>query len=183
MIVSAPSGAGKTSIVHYLLDAGLGLEFSISACSRQKREHETDGKDYYFMSDGLFRKKIAKDEFVEWQEVYPGQYYGTLNSEIKRIWDNKHHVLFDVDVKGGVNLKKIFPEGSLAIFIMPPSVQELERRLRSRGTESEEGILKRIRKAQEELAYADQFDKIIVNDVLEEAVLQAVDVVKKFLRG
>ncbi len=183
VIVSAPSGAGKTSIVRYLLDAALGLEFSISACSRHKREHETDGKDYYFMSAGSFRKKIEKDEFVEWQEVYPDQYYGTLKSEVKRIWDNGHHVLFDVDAKGGVNLKKIFPDRSLAIFIMPPSIHELERRLRSRGTESEESIQKRIGKAKEELDYADQFDCVIVNDILQKAVRETGEIVNEFLRG
>jgi guanylate kinase len=182
IIVSAPSGAGKTTIVKHLLKVIPRLEFSVSACSRSKREEETDGKDYYFMSADDFRKKIAGDEFVEWQEVYPGSYYGTLKSEMDRIWSTGKAPIFDVDVVGAVNLKKYFGTRGLGIFIHPPSIEELEHRLRKRGTESEETLRKRVDKAAYELTFATQFDKIIVNDNLEVKCREIVDLVRSFLQ-
>ncbi len=181
IIVSAPSGAGKTSIVRELMQAGLGLEFSVSAASRPPRPGEINGKDYFFISAETFREKIENGELLEWQEVYKDQYYGTLNSEVERIWNAGHHVLFDVDVQGGMNLKKMFPEISLSLFIKPPSPEELEKRLRLRSTESDESLRKRLDKAGSELTYAGEFDRIIVNDILDEAVKQAIEAVKKFL--
>jgi len=181
IIVSAPSGAGKTTIVHSLLQAGLGLEFSISACSRPMRENEEDGRDYYFLSVGEFRQKIEKGEFIEWEEVYKDQYYGTLKSEAERIWDKGRHIIFDVDVVGGINLKKIFGEQALSLFIMPPSIDELERRLRKRSTEDEEGLAKRLGKAKLEIDQALHFDWIIINDVLEQAVNASVKLCREFL--
>ena len=181
VIVSAPSGAGKTTIVHELLKAGLGLEFSISACSRPRREHEKDGKDYYFMTREEFLDRINKDEFVEWQEVYKDHYYGTLRSEVNRLWEKGSHIIFDVDVIGGINLKKIFGIQALAIFIMPPGMDILEARLRKRSTEDEAGLGERLRKARKEMAYADKFDRIILNDDLFKAVSEAITVTQKFL--
>jgi guanylate kinase len=181
IIFSAPSGAGKTTIVRYLLGCNLNLEFSISACSRGKRGEECHGKDYYFLSLEDFKQKIVNGEFLEWEEVYQDNYYGTLHSEIKRIWNNNHHVIFDVDVKGGLNLKKHFGKNALAIFVMPPGIDKLEERLRSRKTENEESIKRRLGTAREELKYASQFDFILVNDDLERACIEALDRVKKFL--
>jgi guanylate kinase len=169
IIVSAPSGAGKTTIVKMLLENIPQLAFSVSACSRAKREGETHGKDYYFISADDFRRKIERGEFVEWQEVYPGSYYGTLKSELERIWADKKIPIFDVDVLGGQNLKKYFGDDALAIFISPPSLKILEERLRNRGTETEESIRKRIGKAEYEMTFASNFDKVIVNDDLENA--------------
>ncbi len=182
IIVSAPSGAGKTSIVKQLMQAGLGLEFSVSATSRLPRAGECDGTDYYFISADIFREKINNNELLEWQEVYKDQYYGTLKSEVERIWNKGHHVLFDVDVQGGMNLKSMFPEISLSFFIMPPSIRELEKRLRLRSTETEESLKKRLDKANEEIAFAGRFDKIIINDKLDEAVRQTIDAVSQFLK-
>jgi len=181
IIVSAPSGAGKTSIVRQLMRAGLGLEFSVSAASRAPRQGEQNGKDYFFLSTREFRRKINNNELLEWQEVYKGQYYGTLKSEVDRIWKAGHHVLFDVDVQGGMNLKKMFPDIALSLFIMPPSLEELEKRLRLRSTEDEESLQKRLAKAGEEMSFASQFDRIIINDKLDEAVQEAIRVVKKYL--
>jgi guanylate kinase len=181
IIVSAPSGAGKTSVVKRLMEAGLGLEFSVSAASRQPRSGENDGKDYYFITAEDFRQKINKGELLEWQEVYKDQYYGTLKSEVERIWNHGNHVLFDVDVQGGMNLKKMYPDISLSIFIMPPSLKELEQRLRLRSTESEESLKKRLDKAGLEISFANEFDRIIVNDILEDAVEQTIRAVKEFL--
>jgi guanylate kinase len=181
VIVSAPSGAGKTTIVRRLMDAGLGLEFSVSAASRAPRANETDGKDYFFMSADEFRTKIRNGELLEWQQVYPDQYYGTLKSEVDRIWKSNRHVLFDVDVQGGMNLKKLFPEISLALFIMPPSLEVLERRLRLRGTESPESLHTRLTKAGSEIAFAGQFDRVIINDDLERAVAETIAGVRQFL--
>jgi guanylate kinase len=181
IIVSAPSGAGKTSIVKQLMQAGIGLEFSVSATSRKPRPGETDGVDYYFITADEFRKKIHDNELTEWQEVYNDQYYGTLKSEIERIWSKGRHVLFDVDVQGGMNLKKMYPDVSLSIFIMPPSLAELEKRLRGRSTESEESLQKRLQKAGQEISFAGNFDKVIVNDILEEAVQQTIVAVTNFL--
>jgi guanylate kinase len=181
VIISAPSGAGKSTIVKHLLDSGIHLEFSISATTRQPRGKETNGREYYFLSVEEFRKKVADEGFIEWEEVYGNQLYGTLKSEIKRIWDNGNHVLFDVDVKGGINLKKIFRNDSISIFIMPPSVKELERRLLLRGTDDPNKIRLRLAKAEEEIKLADHFDKIVINDNLGKAENEVYDLVKNFI--
>lgn len=181
IIVSAPSGAGKTTIVRHLLKVIPQLEFSISACSRPKRDEETDGKDYYFISADDFREKITRDEFVEWQEVYAGSYYGTLKSEMDRIWLLDKTPIFDVDVVGAVNLKKYFGAQGLGIFIHPPSIEELVNRLKKRGTESDETLHRRIDKAANELTFAHHFDKIIVNDILEVKCREIVGLVEGFL--
>ena len=181
IIVSAPSGAGKTSIVKHLLSAIPRLEFSISACSRPKRENETDGKDYYFITAEDFRKKIDAAEFVEWQEVYPGSYYGTLKSELDRIWQEGKIPLFDLDVVGGINLKNYFGSAALAIFISPPSLRELENRLRNRNTESEESLGKRLGKMEYELGFAGKFDVSVTNDDLDNASDEATRKVNGFL--
>lgn len=170
IIISAPSGAGKTTIVKEILKKDLPLAFSISACSRDKRENEVDGKDYYFIEKEAFEEKIAKKEFLEWEEVYQGSYYGTLKSELNRIWNENKHVLFDVDVVGGLNIKKQFPKNSLAIFIQPPSIQELHNRLLNRGTETEKTLAKRIQKAEKELEFGRNFDVVVVNEKLETAI-------------
>lgn len=181
IIVSAPSGAGKTTIVHQLLQHNLNLEFSISACSRAQRPNEVHGKDYYFLGVDGFQEKIKNNELFEWEEVYTNQYYGTLNSELQRIWNNNKHIIFDVDVVGGLNLKSKFNKNALAIFIMPPTVEELEKRLRNRSTETEEKIQTRLNKAQQELARANEFDVVIVNDELEVAVQETIAAVQAFL--
>lgn len=182
LIFSAPSGSGKTTIVRSLLKKMNKLEFSISACSRGKRECEVHGHDYYFLSPDEFKAKIDGNEFVEWEEVYPGSYYGTLKSELERIWAKGNHVVFDVDVKGGVNLKKQFGNRALSVFIMPPSINELQQRLEKRNTETPESLTKRIGRATEEMTYAKQFDKIIVNDKLNEAITEAKRVVEEFIK-
>jgi len=181
VIISAPSGAGKTTIVRHLLSEFPGLEFSISACSRTKRGKEAEGKDYYFITTDQFRDKISRDEFIEWQEVYPGSYYGTLKSEMDRIWSEGKTPIFDVDVSGGINLKKYFGDTALAIFIQPPSLQELENRLRHRGTENEENIQTRLNKVEKELAFSGKFDRIIVNDEFPSASSKATELVTEFL--
>jgi guanylate kinase len=181
IIVSAPSGAGKTTIVKNLLSVFPELEFSISACSRVKRESEVNGKDYYFITADQFRTKISNDEFIEWQEVYPGSYYGTLRSEIDRIWSQGKTPIFDVDVLGAINLKMYFGEAAIAIFIQPPSLQELENRLRHRGTESEENLQTRLKKGEKEMTFADKFDYIVVNDEISTASTKATNLIKTFL--
>ncbi len=174
IIFSAPSGSGKTTIVKQLLANNPNLGFSISACTRDKRgRSEQDGQDYYFLTPDEFRKKIDEDAFVEWEEVYPGAYYGTLKSEIERIWASGKHVIFDVDVKGGLALKNYYKERALAIFVKVPSLEILEDRLRIRCTESEESLSKRIFKMKFEWAFQDKFDVVLVNDQLEEAVMEA----------
>ena len=182
IILCAPSGAGKTSITKYLLEQDLGLEFSISACNREKRENEIDGVDYYFLNTEDFKRRIENEEFVEWEEVYKDNFYGTLKTEINRIWNRGKNVIFDVDVEGGLSLTKHFGEKALAIFIKPPSVEALEERLRSRGTEDEEKIQKRLNKAEKELGYAKWFDTIIVNEDLKTAQEEVLTIVKSFLR-
>jgi len=181
IIFSAPSGAGKTTLVHYLLRNMDNLEFSVSAASRELRGREVDGKDYHFLSVPEFKSKIDADEFVEWEEVYKDNYYGTLKSEIIRSWDNGKVVVFDVDAEGGINLKKIFGENALSIFIKPPSLFVLEQRLRNRRTETEESIQKRLEKANGELSKSDQFDYVLLNDNLEIACAEAKGKVEEFI--
>lgn len=181
VIFSAPSGAGKTTIVHNLLNQDLGLEFSVSACSRDPRGNEEDGKDYYFLGLEEFKKRIGRDEFVEWEEVYTNNFYGTLKSEMERIWKAGKTVIFDVDVIGGLNLKKKFQDDAFAIFVKPPSYAELEKRLRGRSTESEDKINQRMEKASKELSFAPEFDYILVNDDLAVACDHAKELIQQFL--
>lgn len=181
IIVSAPSGAGKTTTVKHLLQQNFGLEFSVSATSRQPRPGETNGKDYYFIPESEFRQKIENREFLEWEEVYEGILYGSLKSEVNRILNLGKSVIFDVDVVGGLNIKKFYGNDALAIFITPPSVEELEKRLKKRSTETEEKINTRIAKAKKEMEFAGQFDVIIVNDVLSTALADAEKAVARFL--
>lgn len=183
VIFSAPSGAGKTTIVRRVLPMLPQLAFSVSATSRAMRPGEQDGKDYYFLSADAFRRKVAAGEFLEYEEVYAGQFYGTLNSELDRIWAQGKDVVFDVDVKGGLRIKERFPQHSLAIFIQPPSVAELQRRLEGRGTESAESLKKRLDRAEEELSFAPRFDLRIVNDEIDRAVAEVQAAVTSFLRG
>lgn len=181
IIFSAPSGAGKTTIVQHLLSKMPELEFSVSACSRPMRKDETNGVDYYFISVDEFKNKINNNEFVEWEEVYTDNFYGTLKTEIERIWKKGKHIIFDMDVVGGLNLKKQFGKQALAIFVMPPSIEHLEARLKKRETETPESIARRIGKAAKELKTADEFDKIVLNDNLEHAFEQAEQLVGEFL--
>lgn len=181
IIISAPSGAGKTSIVKYLLANDLPLAFSVSATSRPMRLNEINGKDYYFVSVDEFRRKIAENEFLEWEEVYPDQFYGSLKSEIEQIWSNGKHVLFDVDVIGGLNVKKAFGEKALSIFIKPPHKDMLKERLCCRGTEDEHSLAKRIEKAEFELSFEQQFDEVIINDSLEIAQKETFDKILQFI--
>jgi guanylate kinase len=181
VIISAPSGAGKTTIIRHLLSCGLGLEFSVSATTRQMRENESEGNDYYFLSIDDFKRRINTGGFAEWQEVYKDNFYGTPKSEIDRIWAKGNHVLFDVDVVGGINLKTIFGDKAISLFIMPPSVEELEKRLAGRGTDDPEKIRMRVMKAAEEMKSAARFDHIIINDDLEKAKAEAFDIVSDFL--
>ena len=181
VIFSAPSGAGKTTIVRHLLSLGLNFGFSVSATTRKPRGNEQNGKDYHFLSVEDFKNKIVQNEFLEWEEVYPGCFYGTLKSEVERMCKNGQNVLFDVDVVGGSTIKKIYGAKALAVFIQPPSIKDLELRLLERSTDSLEGIRKRVEKAEHEIGYADLFDLIIVNDKLEDALLEAEEQVKAFL--
>ena len=181
IIFSAPSGAGKTTIVHHLLSKNLGLEFSISACSRDPRPNEVDKKDYHFLGIDGFKDKIKEQAFVEWEEVYTNNFYGTLKSEIERIWSEGKAVIFDVDVIGGLNIKKQFGDNAYSIFVKPPSYEELEKRLRGRSTESEDKINQRMEKASKELAFSSEFDCILINDNLDEACVKAEQLVIDFL--
>lgn len=183
IILSAPSGAGKTTIVRFLLSKFDKLSFSVSATSRQRRSYEAEGLHYYFMGAEAFRQKIENDDFLEWEEVYTDQYYGTLKSEMTRIWDAGKHVIFDVDVVGGVNLKKYFGDKALAIFVQPPGIEELESRLRKRSTETEESLLARLSKAEHEMTYSKHFDKILINDNLDDACAEACKWVKEFIES
>ena len=182
IIFSAPSGSGKTTIVQHLLSYNPDLAFSISACTRDKRgRREESGKDYYFLTQEEFKEKIINDEFVEWEEVYPGNFYGTMKSEVDRIWSQGKHVLFDVDVKGGLNLKKYFKENSLAVFVKVPSIQVLKERLYDRNTESDDSLSRRLYKAEFETKFIDQFDTILINDDLENACSKAEKLVQEFI--
>ncbi len=182
IVFSAPSGSGKTTIVQHLLaQEDLNLEFSISATSREARGEEVDGKHYYFMTFKEFKQHIKNDDFLEWEEVYRDNFYGTLKSEIQRIWSHGKNVIFDIDVVGGLRIKKKYPDRTLAVFVKPPSVDELKRRLKERKTESEEKINMRIAKASIELATAPQFDYVIENNDLQVALKEAHDLVKNFI--
>jgi guanylate kinase len=181
IILSAPSGAGKTTIARHLLNAGLGLEFSITACSRAMRIGEKDGVDYYFLSKEEFKQRVAAGDFLEWEEVYPDHFYGTLNSEITRIHSNGHCVLFDVDVVGGLNIKKIYNDRALSVFVSPPSVEALKDRLEKRATDSPEKIRLRLDKARTEMERAPEFDVLIINNDLQLALAEAESVVRNFL--
>ncbi len=182
IIFSAPSGSGKTTIVKHLLAKMPNLGFSISACTRDKRGRmEEHGKDYYFLTPEDFKARIVNDEFVEWQEVYPGAFYGTLKSEIERIWSTGKHVIFDVDVKGGLNLKKYYKERALLIYVKPPSLEILEQRLRTRNTETEESISARLFKVKFEMSFEDKFDKVLINNDLHEAFEDAEKLVNEFV--
>lgn len=182
IIFSAPSGSGKSTIVSHILKLHPEMEFSVSATSRAPRGQERNGIEYHFFTADEFRKMIAEDKFVEYEEVYAGSFYGTLKSEVQRIWDKGHVIIFDVDVKGGVNLKKYFGDKALSVFIQAPSVEELRKRLVARGTDSAEAIAKRVAKASEEMTYADKFDYILVNDDLQKAYAEAEIVVDDFLQ-
>ena len=179
--LTGPSGSGKTTIVRELLRRIPQLEFSISATSRAPRGTERDGVDYYFLSPDEFRRAVDEERFVEWEEVYAGTCYGTLRSELDRIWGKGHTILFDVDVLGGINLKRIFGADACSVFIMPPSIEELERRLELRGTDAPEVIAKRVAKAEFELTKAPEFDHVVVNDVLDTAVAEVERIVRDFL--
>lgn len=181
VIFSAPSGAGKTTIVRYLLGEFSDLAFSISATSRPPREGEDDGTHYHFLSAEGFRQKIDAGEFLEWEEVYPNRYYGTLKSEMDKIWNEGKHVIFDVDVVGGSNLKEYFGDQAIAIFVKPPSLEVLEQRLRKRSTESEETLKQRISKAAQEMKYLSRFDKVLINDELNSSCIKAREIVSQFL--
>jgi guanylate kinase len=181
IIFSAPSGAGKSTIVHHILACGFNMEFSVSATSRLPRVNEVQGVDYYFLTTEEFRSKVRKNEFLEYEEVYPNSFYGTLRSEVERITGNGKNVVFDIDVLGGINIKKQYDEQALALFIAPPSIEVLNQRLINRGTDSQEMIAKRIGKAEFELSFAPQFDKIIVNDELEKAKIEAERLIREFL--
>jgi guanylate kinase len=183
IIFSAPSGAGKTTIVKHLLRQNLGLEFSISAASREKRPNEVHGRDYYFLSSDEFKSRIKNNEFIEWEEVYENHFYGTLKSEVDRIWNNGNSVIFDVDVIGGLNIKKQYGDKALAVFVMPPSIEELKKRLNARSTESPENLRKRIEKAEAEISFSERFDKVIVNDILDKALIEATNLVSEFLKA
>lgn len=181
IIFSAPSGSGKSTIINYLLEQGLNLKFSISATSRAPRGEEKDGVEYYFLSPEDFRKRIAAGDFLEYEEVYTDKFYGTLKSEVERIFKEGNNVIFDVDVVGGCNIKKYYGNRALSVFIQPPSVEELRRRLVGRNTDSPEVIESRLAKAEYELGFAKQFDVVIVNDDLDKAKEEALRTVRNFL--
>ena len=181
IIVTAPSGAGKTTIVHHLLRTFPELAFSVSATNRARRVHEIDGQDYYFLSTDDFKRRVTEGDFLEYEEVYDDQFYGTLKSEVERLWALGKCIIFDVDVKGARNIKKAYPDESLAIFIKPPSKDILFERLKNRKTETTESLKKRIARATEELTYENSFDTVVVNNVLERAFLEAETVVRDFI--
>lgn len=181
IVITAPSGAGKTSITRHLLKTYPQLAFSISAATREARSYETDGVDYYFLALEDFQQKIKNKEFAEWEMVYEGKYYGTLKSELQRIWNNRQVPLLDIDVKGAIHVKQQYPESLLTIFIEPPSIEELKRRLDSRGTETAESLQARVNKASYEISFKDHFDECIINDNFEKACAEAEKIVGDFL--
>jgi len=182
VVFSAPSGSGKTTIVRHLLQKFPQLGFSISACTRDKRgRSEENGKDYYFLTPEDFRTRIENEEFVEWEEVYEGAFYGTLKSEVERIWDSGRSVIFDVDVKGGISLKDFYQEKALTIFVKVPSIESLRERLKGRGTESEDSLSRRLFKVQFEMGFQDRFDVVLLNDNLEDTLKEAEKIVSDFL--
>ncbi len=183
IIFSAPSGSGKTTIVKYLMQHDLQLAFSISATTREPRGTEVHGTDYYFFSVDEFKQKIAEDAFVEWEEVYPGKFYGTLKSEVERLTNNGYNVLFDIDVKGGVNVKKMYGTRALSVFVQPPSINALRERLYGRGTDTPEVIQDRLDKAEYEMTFSPQFDVVIVNDNLDEACTNTEKLIREFLNA
>ncbi|MDD3860383.1 MAG: guanylate kinase [Bacteroidales bacterium] len=183
LIFSAPSGAGKTTIVQHLLGIKeFNMSFSVSACSRQKRQNEVHGRDYYFLSVEKFKEKINNNEFLEWEEVYTDHFYGSLISEVERLSAEGKNVVFDVDVKGGLNIKKHYKENALAVFVMPPTIEELEKRLIARSTDNSEAIKTRIEKAKYEISFANQFDVVIINNELNTALSEAENIVRDFLK-
>jgi guanylate kinase len=181
IIIAAPSGAGKTTIVKHILQQFPQLSFSVSATTRPIREGEKNGKDYYFLAEQEFKSRIANDEFIEWEMVYVGKYYGTLKSELLRVWNNDQHIIFDVDVEGGLHIKNKYPTNSLAIFINPPSLETLKQRLTDRNTESDESLNERISKAEHEMSFASEFDVVLTNDDLQKALLEAEKLIRDFL--
>lgn len=181
LIFTAPSGAGKTTIVRHLLENFDELAFSVSATNRPMREGETDGKSYHFLSTDEFMQRVENDEFIEYEEVYPGRYYGTLHSEVDRIWAMDRAIVFDIEVKGATNLKQFYPQESLAVFVNPPNSDVLFQRLRDRSTETEDELRVRIDRAAEELAYVNTFDRVLINDDLQVALAEAEDIVEDFL--
>lgn len=181
LIITAPSGAGKTSITRHLMQCFSSLAFSISAATRSARGNEVNGADYYFMSEGEFQEKIKNKEFAEWEMVYEGKYYGTLKSELERIWSNKQIPVLDIDVKGAIHVQKQYPINTLSIFIEPPSVDELKKRLEGRGTETEQSLASRVNKAAYEISFKTHFDKIIINDDLQQACEAAEKLVQSFI--
>lgn len=182
IIISAPSGAGKTTIVHYLLGQIEALSFSISACSRAPRPQEEDGVNYYFLSIDEFKRRINNNEFLEWEEVYKDMFYGTLKEEVERLWSLGKTIIFDVDVQGGISLKRYFQNNGLSIFISPPSMESLSERLQSRATESQDSIKKRLDKAGKEMTYQSQFDTVLINDHLETCQEEALALVNQFIK-
>ena len=183
VIITAPSGSGKSTIVNHLLDTIPSLSFSVSATTRPRRPHEIEAKDYYYIDVKKFKQYIHQRRFVEWEEVYPGQFYGTLKSELQRLWDQKKTIVFDIDVIGASDLKRFFPKKSLALFIKPPSIEVLRQRLISRQTESPDKIDIRVQRATMEMEYQDRFDAVVLNDDLEQAKRDAGSIVKKFILG
>ncbi|MCM1152558.1 MAG: guanylate kinase [Muribaculum sp.] len=184
IILSAPSGTGKSTIISRLMRMpDLNLGFSISATSRQPRGEEQNGREYYFISPEEFRHRVERGEFVEWEEVYPGTCYGTLESEVERVTSDGHNLIMDIDVKGGLNVKKRYGDRAVSIFILPPSVEELERRLRGRATDSDDTIRKRLDKAEYELDFADKYDYRVTNDNLDHAVAEVASIIRKSVRG
>lgn len=181
LVFAAPSGAGKTTIVRHLLKKYSELAFSVSATTRPPRAHEVEGRDYYFISPEKFRELLAQGAFVEWEEVYEGLFYGTLKREVERLWAAGRHIIFDIDVKGALNIKRLYPRETLAVFVRPPSVEALRKRLLGRSTEDEATLKKRLGKAEEEMASEDKFDLVLVNDSLEEALKKAEQIVGQFI--
>lgn len=181
LIITAPSGAGKTSITRYLMQHFQQLAFSVSATTRQPRGIEKDGVDYYFISIDDFKQKIQNNQFVEWEMVYEGKYYGTLKTELQKIWEQHKIPVLDIDVKGAIHVQQQFPQTSLTLFIEPPSIEELKKRLQSRGTETAQSLAARINKASYELSFKDQFNRVVVNDNLQKACNSATEIVKEFI--